>query len=248
MPKLNQLIAIANGRKANAQQVLSQAHHMVQKDELISGMSRTYKPVEDDGERLPAESKRVQYSAVRAIHEAEAVLMELFSTVGAQDSTNLVAKADVVVDGEVLVNKAPVTYLLFLEKQLVDLKTFIEKMPILNPNEEWQYRADQGFYASQPVETIKTKKLQKPLTLYPATVEHPAQVQLVTEDVNVGTWTTTKFSGAMPATDRVDMLNRVRKLQEAVKAAREQANMAEIVSFDEGQNVLRFLFDEYSAS
>lgn len=248
MPKLNQIIAVANGRKSHAQSVLTTIHHKVQKIDLLSGISRTYRPKDEDGERLPPESKRVQYTASEAIREATAVLEELFDAVATQDATNCVAKADVIVDGVAILSRVPVTHLLFIEKQLVDIGTFVEKLPTLDPADEWQYREDVDGYATTASETTRTKKIPKAFVAYEATKEHPAQVQVFNEDVIAGYWSQVKFSGAIPAKDRNAMLDRVRKLQTAVKFAREEANSVDVVILETGKPVLSFVFGEYSAA
>ncbi len=55
-----------------------------------------------------------------------------------------------------------------------------------------------------------------------ATDKHPAQVGVYYEDVAVGFWRTVKFSGALPAKRVGELLERVEKLQQAVKFARER--------------------------
>jgi hypothetical protein len=78
---------------------------------------------------------------------------------------------------------------------------------------------------------------------YEATKEHPAQVEMYMEDVWVGTWTTTKFSGAIPAAVRNAMLERMRKLLDAVKTAREEANNLEVRPVKVGAALLGYIFD-----
>ena len=62
------------------------------------------------------------------------------------------------------------------------------------------------------------------------------------EDVTVGVWTTVKYSGAIPAAEKNAMLERVRKLQVAVKEAREEANSIEVEKKKIGDNVLGYIF------
>jgi hypothetical protein len=50
------------------------------------------------------------------------------------------------------------------------------------------------------------------------------QVEVYYEDVPVGYWSTTKFSGALPARRVHELTTRVERLQAAVKFAREEAN------------------------
>src|SRR5438132_1009448 len=78
---------------------------------------------------------------------------------------------------------------------------------------------------------------------YEATKEHPAQVEMYMEDVWVGTWTTTKLSGAIPAATRNAMLERVRKLLDAVKEAREEANLLQVQTQKLGDALLAYVFD-----
>ena len=100
-------------------------------------------------------------------------------------------------------------------------------------------------FASESYQTTKTKKVMKNHVKAEATKEHPAQVETYTEDVIVGYWTTVKFSSAIPAKEKNEMLERVRKLQEAVKCAREEANGMEVESRKIGAAVLNHVFGKH---
>jgi hypothetical protein len=239
---LNQIIAITAGKKSQAQKTITEAYQNLQKTTLLEGISRTYKPRDDDGEQLPPEKKQVQMKVGDAIRYVVAALTDLFDIVATQDRANCQAKANVVVDNNTILKDVPVTTLLFLEKQLVDIHTFVEKFPTLDPGESWEYSPDVDHYASEPYQTTKTKKVLKNHIKAEATKEHPAQVDTYTEDVVVGYWTTIKFSGAMPARLKNEVLDRVRKLQEAVKCAREEANGMEVQPVKIGTAVLQYVF------
>jgi hypothetical protein len=60
------------------------------------------------------------------------------------------------------------------------------------------------------------------------TERHPAQGEVYYEDVPVGSWTTAKSSGALPAKRVDDLLERVEKPQHAMKFAREEGNGIEV--------------------
>lgn len=242
MPKLNQIIAISAGKKSQAHKTVTEIYQTLQKPALLEGISRTYKPKDDEGEQLPAEKKLVQLRVADAIQDFAASLTELFDVVATQDYANCQAKADVVVDGATVLKGVPVTTLLFLEKQLVDIHTFVDKLPTLDPGESWNYSPDVDHYASDSYQTTKTKKALKNHVKAEATKEHPAQVETYTEDVIVGYWTTVKFSGAIPAKEKNALIDRVRKLQEAVKSAREEANGMEVEQRRIGDSCLQFIF------
>lgn len=126
-------------------------------------------------------------------------LTRLFDVTATKDWANRTAAADVVVDGTVLLPQVPVPYLLFLEKQLTDLHTFVRKLPVLDASEAWNLDPSTDAWKTDPVRTIRTKKVPRNHVKAEATEKHPAQVEVYYEDVPVGYWTTVKFSGALSA-------------------------------------------------
>lgn len=242
MTKLNQIIAIEKGVKTEAVGALTLAYHNLQKQPLLSGISRSYQPRDDEGELLPPESTRVQLRTDNVIAGVTKALVRLFDVVATKDEANTKARADVVVDGVTLAAQVPATYLLFIEKQLVDIATFVRKLPTLDPAESWSWDELQGAYATDPVKTTRSKKVPRNHVKAPATDKHPAQVEVYMEDVLVGYWTTTKFSGAVPASEVAATLERVTKLAEAVKRAREEANSVTVTDVTPGAALLNYLF------
>lgn len=240
--KLNQIIAVESGVKTKAERGLTDLYHLVQKQALLSGITRTYTPKDDDGDRLPSESTLVQVRVPEVLQQVSSVLTRLFDVTLTKEHANQVAHANVVVDGNTLVEDVPVTYLLFLEKQLVSIKTFVEKLPTLDPASLWQYDVNNDQWVTAPVQTVRTKKVPKNWVKAEATEKHPAQVEVFHEDVLVGTWTKIDSSGAIPATRKSELLNRIEKLQTAVKFAREEANSLEITDFEAGSQVFSYLF------
>lgn len=242
MAKLNQIIALQAGKKARAKETLTEAYHQIKKSELLNGLVRTYQPRDEGGEPQPEERKLVQAKVNDLIGRVSRDLTEMFDVVATQDWANCQARADVVVDGRKLLTAVPVTHLLFLEKQLVDLRTFIDALPTLDAAEEWEYKPEFDSFVSRPTRSNRTRKVPKNHVKYEATKEHPAQVEMYMEDVWVGTWTTIKFSGAVPAAARNAMHERVEKLLDAVKTAREEANSLEVQPIKVGAALLGYLF------
>lgn len=241
MPKLNQIIAIEGGIKTNSVKELSEAHHALLKPELLKGIARTYTPKDDDGDKLPSESTKVQVTAQQMLAQSAAILTRLYDITLTRDVFNCQAKADVKVDGVVLLKGAPVTFLLFLEKRLVDAETFMRKLPTLDPSETWGFDPAANCYATKPTETVKTKKIPRNHVKAEATDKHPAQVDVYTEDTLVGVWRTVKFSGALPASTASELLHNVIKLREAVKFAREEANGLDVTPQFVGETLFKYL-------
>lgn len=241
MPKLNQVIAIEKSVKSRVYSELTELHKSSQKAEPFNGFVKTYRKKDEEGEDYPAERKKVQVVADSLLERAATILTELFDVTASKDFANCHARADVEVDGQVLVPNAPVSYLLFLEKQLNDLRTFIDKLPELDEADDWSKDENSGLFKTTPIPTHRTKKVQRAIVLYEATKEHPAQTQLITEDVIVGYWDTIKHSGALPVPRKKVLLERVEKLAKAVKFAREKANSADAEEQKIGKKLFAFL-------
>lgn len=240
--KLCQVIAIEGKVKDKSHRTITDIYQKLQKQELLSGISRKYQPKDDEGEQLPSESKIVQLTVDKALKVVQEGLVELFDNTATKDFANCVAKANVVVGENVLIEGAPVPYLLFLEKKLADLHTLISKLPTLDPSEKWSFDANSLCFVSEPKQTHRTKKVSKALTLSPATDKHPAQVKEITEDILAGYWTTLNFSGAAPADKAKLLLERVETLQKAVKFAREEANSMEVHPKKVAEKLFNYIF------
>ena len=242
MPKLNQILAIEKGVKSRVYSEMTKKHHDIQKSALLNGFSKTYTKKNEDGDDFPPENHKVQIIASEMLEELQKLMTELLDVTFTKDVANCEAKADVVVDGKTIIKDAPVTYLLFMEKQLSDLYTFVAKIPELNPEEDWIFDENSNLYKTASIKTTKTKKVKKAIVLYDATKEHPAQTQLISEDEIIGHWNTIKQSGALPKPRKKKLLARVEKLSKAVKFAREEANSVEAKRKEVSNVIFDYIF------
>ena len=240
--KLNQVVALVNGKKSRFQSSITELYHRLQKTDLVSGFSRAYQPKDDDGEVFHPEVKRVQDSVHSIIKSAAEEFTDVMGIVGTQDTANTLAKAEVKVGG-VSVADVPVTHLLFMEKRFVDMRSMIEQLPVLDPSEEWTKDPARDVYTTGAVITTKTKKITKPIVKYDATPEHPAQTELITEDVTVGHWSTTKFSSAIPVDEKRQLLVKVNDVIDSIKKARENANELKVESVNYGASLVDYVFN-----
>ena len=237
---LNQILAIEKGKRQHATRLVTDLHRTLDKAPLLSGISRVYQPRQEDGDVLPPESTRVQANAEDILRQIADAVTPLLDVTFDRDTANRHAEADLIVEGRTIMSRVPVSYLLFLEKQLQDLRTVIVNLPTLDQAEIWEEQAP-GVYRTVPTQTIRSKKVPRNHVKAEATDRHPAQVEVYYEDVPVGTWTTTKFSGAVPPGRAKQLLRRVDNLIEATKRAREEANTTTVVSHDIGCEVFDYL-------
>lgn len=242
MTRLNQIIAVEKGVRDQVDHSFRAAGAAVTSGGPLTGLTRTYRPRDENGERLPSQSTRVQITVDHVNLRLAQDLGRLWDVTATKDWANTQASASVVVDGETLIEDAPGTFLIWFEKQLAQLRSYLAALPVLDPAEEWHYDPTSNVYRAEPEVNVRSHKVPRANVLYPATPEHPAQVQAYTVDEPAGEWTVTKFSGAIPEARRVELLDRVDALARAVKHAREEANQQTVEDISIADPVFAYLF------
>lgn len=197
------------------------------KRHLFEEKRSTFVPVEEGAPPVVEQQSDIQTN----VHDelkwlaslwSKAIDVSLWVAVG-----NQTAKADVVLDdGTTLLTAVPATALLELEKRANEILELAKSIPTLDPAKGFREAPDRGahIYAAREVTKTRTKKTQRPLVLYPATPEHPAQTQLVVEDVLTGRVTEQEWSGLITPARKGEIINRVETLARAIKQARQRAN------------------------
>jgi hypothetical protein len=249
---LHTFVALRDGVKNRKTENVSAAHHVAVKTDLYEGMTRTYRPKNEDGDQLPEENKNIQVNADTALNAFVDAVSRDWNLMGTVDAGNQLARADLVVPtgettttGEpitrVVLRDVPATFLLYLARELDDVYTYVKKMPTLDPSVNWTYDEAVAAYVAAPVTTHRTKKVLKNHVLYEATDRHPAQVQTFTDDVVDGFWTLIRRSGALPLERKAQLLQRIDMLRLAVKEARERANTVEVEDVDVARPIFDYL-------
>jgi hypothetical protein len=242
MPQLSQIVAVEKGLKGRTQRQVTDIYHNLKKRQLFEGLTRTYTPREDGGEQLPPESKHVQNKAPDLLDEAATALKQLFDVVATKENGNRFATGTVRIGDQVIVADVSVPFLLFLGKQLTDWRTEVSAIPVLDPASVWYADGSvNNLFRTDPVETVRSKKIPRNHVKAEATDRHPAQVDVYYEDVPVGTWSKTELSGAVPARRRDELVARADKLLDAVKQAREEANSTEVSQQQVGSDIFAYL-------
>jgi hypothetical protein len=251
MTKLHQILAVERGVQADADRKVNLALRGTNVEGEASplfGKTRVYEPREVEGDTLPPETQRVQIRVEKdvlpAITEA---LTRLFDVKLIRETANTDASADVKIGGTVLLPDVPAGYLLFLENQLTALRGLVQRLPVLDPAEEWHWDGNRNVYVTE--QTKKAREIRVPQI---QVVQPPQVIEGKTFDGQyrtfetakpVGDWTTVKMSGALPADKREEILDRITILGEAVKYAREQANSIDVTNRKAGAAVFAYLLD-----
>lgn len=245
--KLGQVLAMVTDQTTLSKRRLNEAHHALQRSAMLEGIQKDYEPRFEDGLQLPSEGTRVQATVQEMIDATREALVDLFDIVAARDFTNgprdgVGPVADVVVDGTTLVTQAPVPYLLWLEKQVIDLLTFAQKLPTLDAAVEWSAPDPRGVFKSPVVDTHRTEKRPAKLELFAPTDKQPGQAHVYEETQVVGTWHQVKFSGHTTPRIKADLVDRLEKLKAALHGAREEANRVDAIEPEPGHALVDYIF------
>ena len=253
---LHQLIAVQRGVDEETAKTLGAVQHLLSvggDQDPLTGLSREYAPAVDGGEQLPPQTRRVQITAAELVNRVAQSLDRLFNVKYAREEGNCNARADVVVDGHVLLPGVPVGFLMFLEAQVGQIVKMIDQIPTLNPADDWSDTVQglrDGVWASAPRKTAVPKRVPQVQILSPAQVidgqKFDPQVRPYETEVTVGWWTTVKYSGQMDPKVQQDMRARAVKVQEALRKAREAANRLE-VSDSSATPLLEYVFGDVVA-
>ncbi len=184
----------------------------------------------------------MQVKAEDVLRKTADVLTRLFDVTATKDWANCTAKADVVVDGRTLLKRRAGVVPALPGEAAHRPAHLREEAAAAGRGRGLGFDESADCWRTEPVRTIRTKKVPRNHVKAEATEKHPAQVEVYYEDIPVGYWTTVKFSGALPAKRVNELLDRVEKLQHAVKFAREEANGVEITDQRVGDAVFGYLF------
>lgn len=242
MTTLNQIIAIEKTARSKAADALTRAHSTLQRKDSLFGQIRRYTPRDDDGVVFPAEDKVLETNVDEQLHAFMGDYARALDLTFTKEFANMGATGNLVLPDGTRVEEVPVTYLLHLEKKLVELRAFIKKLPTIDTGVVWHWDEANRRWASEPVETIKGQKVYRNHVRAEATEHHPAQVEVYSEDVPIGTWSTIKLSGAISPVRQDEMIDNIDSIIEAVKKARESANMTEVTDRTLGVDLLRNIF------
>lgn len=248
-PKLHEVLAVEKDARGQAHTILAETKKVFAHPDLFKGQTLKYVPFsEDDAQLAESQEEKVGTTVQERLAWTAKHVGRYWDVVYQKEVANQQAKADIVLsDGTKVAEQVPAGMLLGLETKLKELRDSVSAMPTLDAKTQWEPRPDLGvgIWATRDEEVrIRTQKVQKPLVMYEATDKHPAQVQMVTEDVKVGKVLGRKFSGAVTSARAAEILGRVDELLRAVKRARQRANTQPVTKDKIASKLFDFMFGE----
>jgi hypothetical protein len=255
MAKVHELLAVQGNLNGQATKTRTGLIETLQKKRhLFEKKLKTFTPkTEEGGAATVEEQQDIQTTVVAEIEWLQKHLVKMLNVGYQVDLANREAKADIVTeDGQTLARDVPATTLLWLEKRVTEIKELIDAIPSLDPAKGFQpdHDAGKGIYKAREVTKTRSRKMKKVYVKFPATKEHPAQTELVDEDVPVGTTAEQEWSALITPALKADLLNNADMLYRAVTKARSKANEHEITveGKEIGAELLDYVFKPLIAS
>lgn len=252
MTVIHELIPVEADRLEAAKRLMDEAANtFTKRGDHFSGHSRVVEMYTEDREsENTSDVKDVVTTVGAKLDHVWSALAEAMDVTATKELSNCssAARADVVINGEAILEQVPATALLGLERRLARLRELYNVIPTLDPSQTWEVDQAQGlegvFVTRHPTETQRTEKTMEHKVLYQATEHHPAQVESYMIDRPVGKITTRKFSGMVPPATKARWLRRIGQLLMATKEARQRANMAVVQEMKVGERLADFIHGE----
>lgn len=242
---LAKIIGVEQGVRPVTEQYWRMVRDAIAKEQLLVGYRQTYEAEEGHLPQPPKEG-RIQVNVENELAEAREKLSRWFDVTATKDWGNAGeggARADVVIDGTVLLSNVPAPFLLFLNARLEELHTALRKMPTQGLSEDWERSTEPGIWRTPQDRRASTAKVTSWEQIVAPTDHHPADVREVSKDVISGWWTTVKFTSAPTREWQTQILARISQLREAVQAAIYDANRVEVRDVHVGSRVFGWIFD-----
>lgn len=245
MAKMHELLAVESDTKGQYNKMIEETIKVFKDKHIFQGFVRTLKMFdENDSSQNNTERSEIGSTVPKRLDYTGQFITRFLDVLLQKETTNQKASADIVVDGVIIAESVPATFLLGLENRLKELRVLYERIPTLDISVAWEPADDIGpgiFRQKFPEEAMKTKKKFQYQILVEATEHHPAQVEKWEDQVPVGKYSKQNWCSMITSTRKAEFLDNIDKLSHAVKKARQRANSTEVEKVNIGKKLMDFI-------
>ncbi|NOR27660.1 MAG: hypothetical protein GQ540_03915 [Lutibacter sp.] len=254
MGKLHELLAVESNLKGIKNKIINETIKTFKKDNLFMGFSRSLKMFDDEDSYMNRidESQEMTTTVCDKLEYMSKSIIKAFDGILQKESTNQNAVADLIVDGVVLAEKVPATYLLGLESEMKELRKVYDAIPTLSPGIKWVLDETKGsntYSRSTPEESLKTEKRPQHKVIVPPAFPKdgeggqalPAQIETWKETVNIGKFSKEVWCGMITPTEKSKLIGNVDNLLRAAKQARMRANSTTVEKKRIGEAIFKYI-------
>lgn len=246
MPKLHEILAVetnlenqANKCRTDLMNTFEKKRHLFEEKRIV------FQPNTEGAPAVTEHQSDIQSTVTKELVWIQAHIAKALDASYQVAEANTSARADVVLDDDantVLLKGVPATSLLELEKRIAEIHALVAAIPTLDPAKGFTFDSQRNVYKAREVVKSRTKKAARVIVKYEATKEHPAQTEIITEDVPVGTIQEQEWSGLVSPSEKAELIDRVERLARAVRRARSRANEVEVGNHKIGNKLLKYVF------
>jgi hypothetical protein len=249
--QLHELIAVEKDVKGTTEKIILETHKtFTDRQDHFKEMVKTYTPINpDDNEKIDAEIKPMVTTVADKLSYFEKVIKRHVDVIAQKESTNAVAKADIVVEddagNDIVISKdVPVAALVQLENLFERIRAEVYNViPTLDPSVKWNDpdKARPGVYFTTENTRTRVRKAKKVIQLAPSTDKFPAQTQLIDADEPAGHYKQIDRSGMLSPGEKSALLDKYSRMIEGIKKARARANTTPVVSAKLANDLFAFV-------
>lgn len=244
MTKLFELLAVEPDLKKSANETIKGTAALFGQPGKFTGQVISFHPLLETEPELQTESTEMAFSVEDELDTLRKTFGSYVDVTVQKEVANTIAFQDVYLGDRKFLENMSATALLNLEGRLEELRKVYEAIPTLDSTERWTYDESRGCFLSERRQSYRTKKLLRNHIKYEATKEHPAQVEVYTEDVPAYRVEKEFESGMLTPSDKARRLERLDKLALAVKTARQRANSVEVTLLKVSDKIFDYINNE----
>lgn len=255
MGKLFEILAVEGDAQGRAAKLITETKGIfANKENLFKGRQRILSlfgkdPAKEDElkavEQKDSTLTKVESTIPDSLNYLGCILGDYWDVMYQKEATNQEAKADIIIDGQLLMEKVPVTFLLCMENRLKDLRPVLEAIPTLAPGIIWKEDTNYQLpyvYRTPEMFDVKTKEDTEYRHVFEPTDKQPGQFVPVKTQFNIGRYTTIDWSGLISPAEKARLLEHFDKVLMSVKQARQRANNIDAVTDKVGDILVGALF------
>ncbi len=234
MSLLHQVLAVEKDLENQKKKIITETTKVLGEHYLFHGSIKTLHMF--DSERSREESGQASITQITTdvmdkLTYTVPFLSNHLNCLFQKESTNAIAKANVIVDGTTLLEDVPSLMLLALEREFISYRNLFSTMPTQQAGIKWIQDESLPGKIFKTADPVKTQKIENDIdyrVVVKATEQHPAQVKEVQIRTQVGEYTEIKYSGCITSAKKARIMAKLESFIQAVKIARAKANSTEL--------------------
>jgi hypothetical protein len=245
-PVLHEILAVVGSLKGAKEKIKTETEiTFVKKTTHFHGQHRSLRMFDDARQNENTEEhQELTTTVIDKLEYMSEHFIKFWDAKLQKETGNCNAKSDITVDGIVIAENIPVTFLLEMEYELSTLRDVYSKIPTLPPGIKWKEAPDIGKGVSQDdnlVKDQKTEKTHQSKIMVDPTDHHPAQVKEWTENKAIGEYSTQRWCSMISPSQKSAVLARIDKLARAIKKSRQRANGTEVDTRQVGKEIFSYI-------